>query len=169
MLKGKTDAEQRIHNALPPDSYQKSDLPAIYIFPMPASESAEKFTEGPRELKRTVRIGVNARLFGKEDDIVDRLDRIADQIEAIMEVDPYLGETAADCILSQTATDVKSDGADVFGDIGLIYEVTYFTVQRESESANVTPFEGIDAEIQTTDGIAGDTLPVETAVELPQS
>lgn len=167
MLKGRTDAGQRVLNAFPPDAYQKSDLPAIYIFPMPSTESAEKFTESPRELKRTIRLGVNARTFGESDDIVDRLDRLADQIERVMEADPYLSEKAADCILSQTATDVKTDGAVLFGDIGLIYDVTYYTIQRENKgAAALSPFEGIDAEIAVEHGT--DPEPMPAVVELPQ-
>lgn len=137
-------------------------LPAISVYTQDEeTEPASKRT-APRELKRTVTVGIDAWCSAKED-VDDALDDLALEIEAAMdEADQGLGGTAFDCVLARTEVGFKTDGDRPMGCVHLEYEVTYHTELRvvaptdDFDTASVSYLaDGVDEDDQREDLVDG--------------
>lgn len=112
-------------NPLSQRSHQDSalnQLPAVLIYTRTGSD--EKFNEAPREYLRTVELVIEIAA-AMNDKIDDTLDEYADTIERLILNDPYLGETAADTLLTGSGMTIVDDGEIPIGAVILTFDVTY--------------------------------------------
>lgn len=100
------------------------DLPGIAVYTM--SEKVERVTTAPRELKRTVKIGVVCAVAA-DASVDDSLDALVLQVENALDIDMTLGGAAARIDLDSTDITVLEDGEIPVGCAHLVYEATYFT------------------------------------------
>lgn len=107
-------------------------LPALSVYTL--SESVERDASAntaPRELTRDVKIEITG--WVAHSDVLpvdDAMDELAEQIEAAMDVDPYLAGAAGDSVLEETVMQVVEDDGrsdPMIGVITLTYSVTYYT------------------------------------------
>jgi hypothetical protein len=114
------------------DGLRKGQIPAISVYTLRESNDVDLAkTAYPRELTRTIDVEVTA--WVPHTDALsadDAMDDIAEQIEAVIDADPYLGGLAGDCILKDTTMQIVEDngGSDpLVGIVTLTYSVTYRT------------------------------------------
>ena len=100
------------------------NLPAILIYTR--AESAEKFTEAPRQLDRTLELLIEIKVEGLYD-CDDVVDRFADRVEDLIHQDDSLGELVSDVLLSNTDIEFYNEGAKPFCVARLTFDVRYFT------------------------------------------
>jgi hypothetical protein len=130
------------------DPHKKSQLPAISVYSLaePVDLDASANT-APREIARDLKIEIAAWVPHTEAvPVDDAMDDLAEQIEAAMDADPYLGGAAADSILEATEMEIVEDDArtsPVVGIITLTYSVTYRT--SPAAPANLDDFLSVDA------------------------
>lgn len=130
LLTGATAAGARVYGTRV-DPLKKT-LPAISVYTL-TEEIDQDATAGtaPRELVRNVQLEIVG--FVAHTDAVsvdDAMDDLAEQIEAAMDVDPYLGVLAGDSMLLQTAMEVVEDNGrsdPLVGVVTLTYDVTFRT------------------------------------------
>ena len=168
-LVGNTDAGDRVYSNR---ATALRVLPAILVYTQ--DESSRVFDEGPRTLERTARISIEIAVqFTDEEQLDDRLDAIADQIETLMHADEQLrdGEgvpLCSDAVLTGTEMQVVDDGRQPIGAARLTYEVRYYTDAHADE--NLLP--GLERvhfeyELPPAEGAADDPDAADD-VELPQ-
>lgn len=129
------------------DPHKKSQLPAIAVYTTsePVDLGASENT-APRELTRNVKVEIVG--FVAHTDALpvdDAMDDIAEQIEAAMDEDRYLGGKAADSILESTELEVvEGEGSDpIVGVVSLTYSVTYRTSPAAPD--DLQDFRSVDA------------------------
>lgn len=110
---------------------RRGELPAIGVYT--SSEQVDQdvsLATSPRELNRTPVVHIVAWVgHSKAYPADDRMDDIAEQIEAAMDGDRFISGAVGDSILQSTDMRVKeADGNDpIVGIIVLTYSVTYYT------------------------------------------
>lgn len=127
-LLGVTSAGTRVSSTRV-DPYRETELPAISIYTPREPVDPESSSTSPRELTRTVSVEIAASVAHSDAlPLADAADAIAEQIEAAMDADPYLGGVASDSILEGTELSIPNASADpLVGLIVLTYVVTYQT------------------------------------------
>lgn len=146
------------------------EMPAVVIYTK--SESAEIYIAAPREYKRTMKVAIE--VFDKfddagettlEDDVDDRLDALAEQIEQRLYKDETLGGKVSDLKFSDSESDFMPEGEQPIGALRMTFDVEYF-VLAPIEQTGLDAFE--TAHVETT--IQPDTGqdPAVDDIELPQ-
>lgn len=101
----------------------RQELPAIYVFSI--SEAAQTLhVSTPPQLYRTLTLAVQALAKGVTG-IDDKLDDLADEIEAAMASDETFGGNAQQSTLTSTEVDIDETAETPLGVIRLSYEVKY--------------------------------------------
>lgn len=131
---------------------RKSELPSISVYSEDEKVDRASQTTAPRELDRETEVRI-AGWVGFGDDVDDRMDDLALEIETAMHADPYLGGAAGDSFLIETQTTVDPEGDTPMGLIVLTYAVTYYTLAPPAPTI-VDDFRVADA--TTKIGGAGD-------------
>lgn len=112
------------------DPHKKTELPALSVYTLSETTDPDSENTAPRELLRTLKLEI-AGWVGHTTalPVDDALDALAEQIEAAMDADPYLGGAAGDSILEATEITIKEDdrGDPLVGIITLTYSITYRT------------------------------------------
>lgn len=112
------------------DPMKKGGLPAISVFVLGETVKDGAGLSAPRELERDAVVEIVAFVSGKtETEVADAMDDIAEEIEAAMDSDPYIGSKAGDSILESTEMEIREGGSSdpLIGIIALTYVVTYRT------------------------------------------
>lgn len=138
---------------------RRGELPAIGVYT--STESVEEVGDtAPRELTRVPELHIVAWVgHSQANPADDRMDDIAEQIEAAMESDRYLGGTVGGQGAILTSTDMRvraAEGNDpIVGIIVLTYSATYYT------SPAVGPLDDFLTAKATHDLVGGvtDTVP----------
>jgi hypothetical protein len=108
-------------------------LPAVLVYAgtEPVDQTASNVDpdpDNPGHLKRTMHLHIEAVADG--DDGEEVLDRIALEIESVMDSDPTIGKRVADTILDDTTPAIIDSGEKVVSVVRLTYLVTYYTKTR---------------------------------------
>lgn len=110
--------------------HKRSLLPAIVVYTLREPDVVES-GEAPRELERVVRAEIAGYVADTEAvPLGDAMDDLAEQIEAVMDANRYLGGAAAESVLESTEMMVptEDDRSDPpVGIVVLTYAVTYRT------------------------------------------
>lgn len=110
------------------------ELPAIAVYTLDETVSGDSLATAPRELTRDLSVVIEAWVKAgavtdpKVEQVDDRMDELAEQIETIMHADPYLGGEAGESILTGTETEIVEEGDRTLGLLLLSYRVTYRTL-----------------------------------------
>jgi hypothetical protein len=123
LLLGQTDAEDRIFtNRVIPN--EVDELPVINIYTI--EESSEIYNSSPMEYERSVTVAIEV-IDSVDSEIDDRLDEMADSVEAIMHGDDTLESVASKVVYTGTQLTINSDGENLIGSLRLTYEITYYS------------------------------------------
>lgn len=114
------------------EPHKKAQLPAISVYTLRESVDQDASTgAAPRELTRAVKVEIVGWVAHSDTlPVDDAMDDLAEQIEAAVDADPYLGSEAADSILEETTMQVLEDDGrsdPLIGIVTLTYSVTYRT------------------------------------------
>lgn len=107
---------------------KRTALPTISVYTLgePVRPGADQ--TAPRELTRDVKVEIAGWVAHSDSlSVDDAMDDLAEQIEAAMDADPYLGGAAGDSVLESTEIEVRDDGERLIGIVALTYSVTYRT------------------------------------------
>lgn len=130
LLKGKTAAGHRVQGTRT-RPHKKGRLPAIGVYTTSEPVTPESGETVPLELLRVpeVRIVVWVELSEQsdDDDAMDPVDDIAEQIEAAMDSDRYLGGEAGDSVLADTEITVDDQGDPLVAMMTMTYSFAYRT------------------------------------------
>lgn len=140
-LTGKTPAGTNVFKTRV-EPFRQAQLPAVHLYIDSESVEEESATTAPRELKRTAIVGIDGWL-AVEPDLDDRLDDFALAIEAALDADPWLNETASAVILSSTEMGLSVQGDRKLGCVHLEFAVTYFSPVRTGAPADIFDTAGI--------------------------
>lgn len=157
-----------------------SSLPAILVYTR--QETAEEFNTAPRELKRTLTVGIEI-VARADDELDDTLDDLAQEVERIMSENQLLAdddgdpesERCSDIAYTGAEITLTGDGDNQHGACVLSYDVTYYTkdVSEGVAGAGVpshvvlTPFETAGVEWRVPP--FNDTQPeTQDEISLPQ-
>ena len=130
-LIGKTAAGPRVTRARV-DPHQRRLLPAISVYTPSESVDPDSMTRRPRELTRELAVEIVGWVAHSEaNPAIEALDDLAEQIEAVIDIDPYLGGAAGLGGAVLQSTEVKIEGEDnsdlLVGVVVLTYTVPYVT------------------------------------------
>jgi hypothetical protein len=126
---GQTDAGQRVFpTRIVP--LRTTELPAISVYTLEDTVSADSSTTGPRTLIRDLPIQIEGWVKAN-DNVDDAMDELAFQVETAMHRDQYLGGTVGDSILDTTVMEVVEEGGRLLGLVVLTYVATYRTMAPE--------------------------------------
>jgi len=132
------------------------ELPAIAVYTLDETVAGESLATAPRELTRDLSVVIEAWVKAgavtdpKVEQVDDRMDALAEQIENIMHGDPYLGGEAGESILTGTETEIVEEGDRTLGLLLLSYRVTYRTLAPIAPVL-VDDFETVGTEHNVTD------------------
>ena len=132
------------------EPHRKRNLPAISVYTMhePVDDASSKTS--PRELTREPRVEIAAWVVHSEAlPVDDAMDDLAEQIEAAMDADRFIGGAAGGSVLEETVMQVVDEDENgrpidpILGIVTLTYAVTYRTTPAtgpldEFRRANVT-------------------------------
>ncbi len=141
------------------DPLKKGKLPALSVYTLSEPVDPASRETRPRELTRELKVEI-VGWVGRTDDlsVAKAMDRLARQVEAAIDRDPYLGELAADSVLDGTDMEVvEEDGNSdpVVGTLVLTYSITYRTT---TAALALEDFREAEATHKPTGGVA-DTAP----------
>lgn len=162
LVSADTAAGTRVH-ATRVDPFKKNALPAIAVYILNEEVDLES-SEGtaPRELKRIANMEIVGFVGGAtEAEVADAMDDLAEEIEAAMDDDPYIGATAGESILKETDIEIQAgDGHSdpLIGIATLTYSVTYRT--SPAAPADLDDFLRVEATHEIVGGVE-DTVPAE--------
>ena len=117
-LCGNNVTQNRFHK------WREEKLPAISIYTL--SETSEVWNVAPREYKRKLAIAVEILTIA-DDNIDDRLDEIAQQVENVLNTDISLGGVCDNVFFQNTVVGFVPDGtgSDLLACAKLEYEIVY--------------------------------------------
>ena len=146
---------------------QARALPAISVYTLSEQlDAAQSAQSAPRELTRELRLEVAAWVAHSDAfPVDDAMDALAEQIEAAMDSDRYLGGSAAECIYDGTEMQVvDEDGHSdpLIGIVTVAYTVTYRTSPAVI-GGDIQDFLTVDAK-QTIAGGVPSTAPTEDLI-----
>jgi hypothetical protein len=124
-LLGKTAAGARVFESrMAP--WRTVELPAISVYTLDETVDPDSQATAPRELTRTLRLQVLG-VVQLKDDVDDRLDALALEVERALDADPNFSGTAFDSILQSVQLAIDTQGDRPVGELQMIYSVTYHT------------------------------------------
>jgi hypothetical protein len=124
ILTGNTDAGTQVFKSRT-HAVDPSELPAILVYSR--DETVEIFNAAPRELKRSLTIGIEIAAKADED-LDDTLDDLSDQVEALISENQTLSDTASDIVLQRVELHLVEEGNQQHGACVMTYLVTYYTM-----------------------------------------
>lgn len=143
------------------EPHKKSQLPAVSVYTLSEPVAPESAVTSPRELTRELKLEITGWVAHTDGiPVDDAMDNLAEQIEAAMDVDQYLGGKAADSILEETEMQViEDDGRSdpLVGIVTLTYSVTYRTAP--AAPANLDDFLSVDATQKIAGGVPSTVSP----------
>lgn len=125
LLLGKTQADSKvfISRSIP---VQSEELPCILVYS--ATENIEQFNEAPKDYRRRLTLIIECIDAGDNDDDLDeRVEKLAEIVETLMEVDETLGGLVNRLNLIGTDYQQEPDGESPMGSLILRYSVEFFT------------------------------------------
>lgn len=132
LLKGKTDAGDRVFpNRAAPAKVDK--LPIILVYSK--SDAASKFSESPREYKRTISMVVEIIAAGPEQNFADEdgktsvedlLDALGEQVECEISRDIFLQGEADDLDLGDSELEFEARGQKMIGSLRITFDIVYY-------------------------------------------
>lgn len=151
-LTNKTAAGSRVQGTRL-ETYRNTKLPAIAVYTLHEPVDPDSDQTSPVELRRQPKVEVSAwvALNGAAADPMDPVDDLAEQIEAAMDGDRYLGGTAGDSVLEDTDITFMTEADPLVAVLTLTYAVTYRTTP-----GTVVPtddFLRVDAKTQVGGGV----------------
>lgn len=156
LASGPTAAGTRV-KATRVEPNRSTQLPALAVYTL--TEAVEKSQSAPVEITRELQLEITGWVApGDAMAIDDAMDDIAEQIEIVMDANPYLSNTAVDVVLAGTSMQVVEDNGrtdPLVGIVTLTYAVTYRTVPLEP--TGLDDFEKVGATTKVA-GVA-DTVP----------
>lgn len=114
------------------EPHKRTQLPALSVYALrePIDQEAAA-TTWPRELVRTAKVEIVGWVAHSDAiPVDDAMDDLAEQIEAAIDTDPFLGGKAAAMVLEETVMQVLEDDGrsdPLIGIVTLTYAVTYMT------------------------------------------
>lgn len=132
LVSANTAASARVYDSRVDPLKNRGKLPAISVYALSEDIDQEASANtAPRELTREAAVEV-ALFVGGVDEVavVDAIDDLAEQVEAAMDADPYIGGKASDSMLAGTVIEVLevNGGSDpLVGIAVLTYAVTYYS------------------------------------------
>lgn len=129
--------------------YRTGELPAISVYTLEDTVDQERSNTAPREYTRDLKLEI-AGWVTPGDDVDDRMDDLALEIETLMDGDIYLGDNAADSMLEATAMGVRGEGDAIMGLVTLTYRVRYTNLAPEAPTG-LSDFLTADVKYPTTD------------------
>lgn len=127
-----------------------SRLPGIYL--QMRKEDSELYTSGsPRLYKRTLRVDVEC-LAAAEDDKADNLvDLMAEDVEALIEMDPTLAGTVEDCrIVGETRIGIDEEGSVAVAAAIVPIELEYLKEAVQCDPDELPHFASLSVVYNTT-------------------
>lgn len=150
---------------------KKAQLPTISVYTLSEGVDPASAETAPIELKRDVKVEIAGWVAHTDAlHVDDAMDDLAEQIEAAMDSDYYLGGAAADQMLESTSMQVLEDdgrSADLIGIVTLTYSVTYRTSPANAEAFPTDAFVTVNATDKLVGGVS-DTAPVIDRFQEPQ-
>lgn len=152
------------------DPIRNSKLPAIAVYTPSEEIVPEKSDTAPRELHRIVKLEIVG--FVEHTSAVpadDAMDAIAEQIEAAMDANRYLGGAAGDSVLESTLMQIREeDGRSdpLVGMVTLTYAVEYRT---QPIVGALDDFLTGTAEHRIVGALVGDTVPADDEFTVQES
>jgi hypothetical protein len=123
--------------------FKRVDLPAVAV--LTSSETSDDGQTAPRELKRVMRLEVQAAVEDTAN-VQDVLDALALQLERAMHADPTFGGVCADSTLTESSLLVDGQtGQREVGALGLAYRVTYYTDSPAATDVTLVDLKTVDA------------------------
>lgn len=107
------------------------NLPAIAVYTNDDVVDPDSLQTSPRELTRELEVVIEGWVAAGAvtdpavEQVDDLMDDLAEEIETIMHLDPYLGDTVSESILANTETEIVEEGARTLGLLLMTYSVTY--------------------------------------------
>ena len=134
-------------------------LPAIAVYT--PSEKSTLDDTAPRELDRKLNLVVEA-LVASVENVDDAMDDIAEEIEAVMDADPYLSCLVFQSHLAETEAVSEPDGDRQIGQLTMTYQLSY------RSDAFVAPTEPVDDlnTVEATYDLEGDQAPLDQNSDL---
>lgn len=103
------------------------------------SDESSQRTDDGNLYSRALMVSVELAMGGG-DDLDDRLDEAAEQIEAVVNADPTLGTLlASDMTLVGTVSEIASAGNQLIGAVRMDYECTYYSDAYQQDPAVTWP------------------------------
>lgn len=160
-LRDRTDVADRVFSNRARQLWPE-ELPAIMVYTR--TESASEFGSAPRTLKREIRLAVEV-VAKADEDLDDELDRISEQVEALIGSDDTLGGTVADVVIQDLEMSLSGQGETVFGSSVMTFRVTYFR-EIVADSSELPNLERVNIKYDLT-GSDPDTVENEQRIEIP--
>lgn len=124
------------------DPWKRIGLPGVAV--MTPSETSDDQQSAPRELKRSMRLELQAAVE-QSDSVQDDIDALALELERAMHSDPTFGGTCSDSTLIASSTIVDGmAGSRPVGALGLTYRVTYYTDAPAAADVTVDDLKTVD-------------------------
>jgi len=146
-LKGRTNAGSNVRANRSETNWQEN-LPGINVYTR--GEVNTEMNQAPRRLRRNLELEVEIIDEGSDgEEISDKLDILAEQVERCLSVDDSLGGCADDIILTNVSDlEVESGGSKPSGSIRLTFNVKYneFSPRDRKGQGTFETFEELSAE-----------------------
>jgi hypothetical protein len=153
-LTGTTDAGTRV-KATRVEPNRALGLPALAIYTSSEEIDPDSVATAPRKLLRHLTLKVTGWVVDTAAAPADdAMDALAEEIEAVMELDRYFGGAAegAGSVLSSTETGVLDDGDPLIGVVTLTYQIDYYFVPEAPTLLNDYLRTGTTMQIEGTTG-----------------
>lgn len=123
------------------EPHRSTELPAISVYTLTEVIDREaSIATAPRELSRVLTLQIRGWVSHSDNDPVDdRMDDLAEEIEAAMDLDRYISDSATDAILVNTETEIlEGVGANdpLIGMVTLTYSVSYLSSLADGTAAD---------------------------------
>lgn len=153
------------------DPLTELELPSISVYTLGEDVDPDSANTAPIELTRKLKLEVTG--FVMHTDALsadDAMDDLAEQIEAAMAADYYIGSNVVDQLLESTEMQVVEGGSSdpLVGVVTLTYAMTYRTYPVEVAAVATDDFLRGDAKYQVTGGVA-DTPIVEDTFNVQET
>jgi hypothetical protein len=166
MLKGQTTVGERVF----PTRFEvlrRNDVPALLVYTVSESVDPESQRTAPRELTRTLQLGIHAVVKVTEA-VDDELDALALQVERLVDKDPTFGGEASDAILTSTDIAVYEEADRRVGIARLTYAITYYTQAPAAEDVALDDFRTAHVETSLGGAVHPDNRAVDDVTVQPE-
>lgn len=125
VLSGRTVAKDRVRFNRGEVNWDEN-LPAINLYFR--GEQIDQNTESPREMKRSLQLEIELLTHGVDgEELSDRLDEFAEQVERCLSVDDSIGGCASDIFINGVSdVETEASGTRVIGAFKLNYTIEFY-------------------------------------------